>query len=133
MVNFGALDTVPAQHKGRRLEVHNPQVTLMRTTPEENVRIGRWIGERLNGMDGPVRFFLPELGVSALDAAGQPFHDPEADSALFGALEQTVRRSSNRQIVRIRRHINDPEFATAVISAFRALHGQAPERRRATR
>ena len=99
----------------------------MRTTAEENARIGRWIGERLNRMDGPVRFFLPELGVSALDAPGQPFFDPEADAALFRALEQTVRQTSNRQLIRVKRHINDPEFAAAVVAAFRALHG--PRRR----
>ena len=77
MVNFGAPDTIPERYRGRKLHVHNPQVTLMRTTPEENERMGRWIGERLNQMDGPVRFFLPEGGVSALDAPGQPFWDPE--------------------------------------------------------
>ena len=68
MVNFGAPDTVPERYRGRKFHVHNPQVTLMRTTREENERMGRWIGERLNQMDGPVRFFLPEGGVSALDA-----------------------------------------------------------------
>ena len=83
MVNFGPIDTVPAAYKGRLLHVHNPQVTLMRTTAAENDRIGSWIGERLNRMDGPVRFLLPELGVSALDAPGQAFHDPRADAALF--------------------------------------------------
>ena len=75
-------------------------------------------------MDGPVRFFLPEGGVSALDAPGQPFHDPEADAALFRALEQTVRQTTNRQLIRVKRHINDPEFAAAVVAAFRALHGR---------
>ena len=54
--------------------------------------MGRWIGERLNRMEAPVRFLLPEGGVSALDAPGQPFHDPAADAALFTALEQTVRQ-----------------------------------------
>ena len=83
MVNFGAPDTIPERYRQRKFHVHNPQVTLMRTTPEENERIGRWIGEKLNRMDGPVRFFLPEGGVSALDAPGQPFWDPEADAALF--------------------------------------------------
>ena len=87
MVNFGAPDTIPERYRQRKFHVHNPQVTLMRTTPEENDRIGRWIGERLNQMDGPVRFFLPEGGVSALDAPGQPFWDPDADAALFSALE----------------------------------------------
>jgi uncharacterized protein (UPF0261 family) len=112
--------------------VHNPQVTLMRTTAEENAQIGRWIGERLNQMDGPVRFLIPELGVSALDAQGQPFWDPEADSVLFRTLEQTIRQTSQRQLLRVRRHINDPEFATAVVAAFRPLMGRG-ERRRASR
>jgi uncharacterized protein (UPF0261 family)/ABC-type branched-subunit amino acid transport system ATPase component len=133
MVNFGAKDAVPLAYAGRRLQVHNPQVTLMRTTPAENDTMGRWIGERLNRMDGPVRFFLPEGGVSALDAPGQPFHDPEADATLFRALEQTVRQTSNRQLIRIKRHINDPEFSSAVVAAFRVLHGGAGIRKRAAR
>ncbi len=83
MVNFGAPDTVPERYRGRQLHQHNPQVTLMRTTPDENERMGRWIGERLNQMDGPVRFLLPEGGVSALDEPGSPFYDPAADAALF--------------------------------------------------
>ncbi|MCS6781504.1 MAG: Tm-1-like ATP-binding domain-containing protein, partial [Geminicoccaceae bacterium] len=72
MVNFGPPETIPERYAGRLFYRHNPQVTLMRTTAEENSRIGRWIGERLNAMEGPVRFFLPEGGVSALDAPGQP-------------------------------------------------------------
>ena len=112
MVNFGPPDTVPPAYKGRHLHAHNPQVTLMRTTEAENEQIGRWIGERLNLMDGPVRFFLPELGVSALDQPGQAFHDPRADAALFAALERTVRQTSSRQLIRVKRHINDPEFAS---------------------
>jgi uncharacterized protein (UPF0261 family) len=133
MVNFGPPDTVPAAYKGRLLHAHNPQVTLMRTTAAENSQIGRWIGERLNRMDGPVRFLLPELGVSALDQQGQAFHDPQADVALFTALEQTVRQTANRQLIRVKRHINDPEFSAAVVAAFRALHGQTATRRRAAR
>ena len=132
MVNFGPPDTVPPAYKGRHLHPHNPQVTLMRTTEAENEQIGRWIGERLNLMDGPVRFFLPELGVSALDQPGQAFHDPRADAALFAALERTVRQTSSRQLIRVKRHINDPEFASAIVAAFRALHGEtrrAAERR----
>jgi uncharacterized protein (UPF0261 family) len=133
MVNFGPPDTVPDSYKGRLLHPHNPQVTLMRTTAAENDRIGRWIGERLNQMDGPVRFLLPELGISALDAPGQAFHDPQADAALFDALEQTVRQTASRRLIRVGRHINDPEFSSAVIAAFRALHGQTAGRRRAAR
>jgi uncharacterized protein (UPF0261 family) len=133
MVNFGAPDTIPERYRGRKLHVHNPQVTLMRTTAEENGRMGRWIGERLNAMDGPVRFFLPEGGVSALDAPGQPFWDPEADSALFRALDQTVRQTSNRQLIRLKRNINEPEFAAAIVAAFRSIVGRTGTRRRAAR
>jgi uncharacterized protein (UPF0261 family)/ABC-type branched-subunit amino acid transport system ATPase component len=133
MVNFGAADTVPERYRQRHLRVHNPQVTLMRTTPEENERLGRWIGERLNRMDGPVRFFLPEGGVSALDAPGQPFWHPEADAALFRALEGTVRQTGNRRLIRVRSHINDPGLATAVVSELRSLLGRNGARRRVAR
>ncbi|MGY8707545.1 ABC transporter permease [Bradyrhizobium sp. 18BD] len=133
MVNFGAPDTIPERYRGRKFHVHNPQVTLMRTTAEESERMGRWIGERLNQMDGPVRFFLPEGGVSALDARGKPFWDPEADAALFRALERTVRSTGNRQLVRVKQNINDPEFASTIVIAFRTLFGRAGARRRLAR
>src|ERR1700722_14403531 len=133
MVNFGAPETIPERYRIRKLHVHNPQVTLMRTSAEENERMGRWIGERLNAMDGPVRFFLPEGGVSALDAPGQPFWDPEADAALFRALDRTVRQTSNRQLIRLRRNINEPEFTAAIVTAFRTLIGRPGTRRRVTR
>jgi uncharacterized protein (UPF0261 family) len=133
MVNFGALHTVPPEYRQRTLHQHNPQVTLMRTTAEENDRIGRWIGERLNRMQGPVRFFLPMGGVSMLDAPGKPFHDPQADQALFAALEASVRQSGKRQLIRSPHHINDPAFAQAVASAFASLMGMRVERRRSTR
>jgi uncharacterized protein (UPF0261 family) len=133
MVNFGAPDTIPERYRGRKFHVHNPQVTLMRTTAEENERMGRWIGDRLNQMDGPVRFFLPEGGVSALDARGQPFWDPEADAALFRTLERTVRATGNRQLIRVKHNINDPEFASTIVSAFRTLFGRAGARRRVAR
>jgi uncharacterized protein (UPF0261 family)/ABC-type branched-subunit amino acid transport system ATPase component len=124
MVNFGAPDTVPERYRQRHLHVHNPQVTLMRTTPEENERMGRWIGERLNRMDGPVRFLLPEGGVSALDAPGQPFWDPEADAALFRALEASVRQTGNRRLIRVRSHINAPDFVAAAVGELRLLMGR---------
>ncbi|RQH14748.1 ABC transporter permease [Bradyrhizobium sp. RP6] len=133
MVNFGAPETIPERYRGRKFHVHNPQVTLMRTTLEENERMGRWIGERLNQMDGPVRFFLPEGGVSALDARGQPFWDPDADAALFRTLERTVRQTGNRQLIRIPKNINDPDFAAVIVSAFRTLFGRTGVRRRLAR
>src|SRR5689334_13647980 len=133
MVNFGVPEQIPERYRGRKFHVHNPQVTLMRTTADENERMGRWIGEKLNRMDGPVRFFLPEGGVSALDAPGQPFWDPAADAALFTALERSVRATGNRQIIRVPRNINDPEFASAVVNAFRPMLGRAGGRRRVAR
>jgi uncharacterized protein (UPF0261 family) len=102
--------------------VHNPQITLMRTTAEENARMGRWIGERLNRMEGQVRFLIPEGGVSALDAPGKPFHDPAADAALIQALTETVKTTASRQLLRLPNHINDPAFAAALAQQFKALH-----------
>jgi uncharacterized protein (UPF0261 family)/ABC-type branched-subunit amino acid transport system ATPase component len=131
MVNFGPMESVPERYRGRTLHVHNPTVTLMRTTPEENARIGRWIGERLNRMDGPVRFFLPEGGLSALDAPGRPFWDPQADAELFRALENTVRQTGSRRLIRLPQHINDPRFAAAVVAEFRRLFGTRLMRRQA--
>ena len=131
MVNFGPMETVPERYRGRTLQVHNPTVTLMRTTPEENARIGRWIGERLNRMDGPVRFYLPEGGVSALDSPGRPFSDPTADAELFRALEAIVRQTSARRLIRMPEHINDPRFAAEIAAEFRRLFGTRFTRRRA--
>jgi uncharacterized protein (UPF0261 family) len=93
----------------------------MRTTPEENRRIGEWIGARLNACAGEVRFLLPEGGVSLIDAPGQPFHDPAADAALFEALEATVRQTARRRLLRLPHHINDPEFAAALVASFREI------------
>jgi uncharacterized protein (UPF0261 family) len=77
-----------------------------------------------------VRFFLPEGGVSLLDAPGQPFHDPAADTALFRALEETVRQTSMRQLIRVAHNVNDPPFAAAVVDMFKSLHGGRSPRRR---
>ncbi|MEM7496507.1 MAG: ABC transporter permease [Pseudomonadota bacterium] len=128
MVNFAAPDTVPEKYRGRTLYEHNPQITLMRTTPEENTEMGRWIGGRLNEMTGPVRFFLPEGGVSLLDAPGMAFWDPAADAALFKALEETVNQTATRQLIRTPHNINDPEFADLVVQTFRQFHGKRPAR-----
>ncbi|SDL52555.1 Uncharacterized protein, UPF0261 family [Franzmannia pantelleriensis] len=128
MVNFGAPDTVPAAYRQRLFYEHNPQITLMRTTAEENARMGRWIGEKLNRSRGPVRFLLPEGGVSALDAPGQPFHDPEADAALFEALEATVEQTPERRLIRYPFNINDPEFAAALVEHFQDVMTTAPRK-----
>ncbi|QFT33344.1 High-affinity branched-chain amino acid transport ATP-binding protein LivF [Labrenzia sp. THAF82] len=128
MVNFNAPDTVPERYRGRIFYEHNPQITLMRTTVEENVEMGRWIGQRLNEMTAPVRFFLPEGGVSLLDAPGMAFHDPAADEALFKSLEDTVRQTSERRLIRVPHNINDPEFADLIVTAFRGFHSSRRSR-----
>lgn len=124
MVNFGARGTIADKFKQRLFHVHNPQVTLMRTTIEENRAMAVWISERLNRMQGAVRFLLPEKGVSALDAEGQVFYDPAADAALFDTLEENLIQSPDRQLVRVPAHINDPEFVTAVVGCFHEIAGQ---------
>jgi uncharacterized protein (UPF0261 family) len=121
MVNFWAPATVPERYRGRLFYQHNPNVTLMRTTPDECRQIGEWIGERLSRCDGPVRFLVPEKGVSALDIEGGPFWDVEADSALFAAIERTIRPNATQRIVRLPLHINDPEFAEAAVEAFHEI------------
>jgi uncharacterized protein (UPF0261 family) len=118
MVNFRALETVPIHYRERKLHRHNPFITLVRTTPEENVIVGKWIGEKLNQCEGHVRFLLPEAGVSALDAPGQPFFDPEADEALFGSIEATVQKTEKRIVRRLPLHINDPDFGFALVQSF---------------
>lgn len=118
MVNFWAPDTIPNQFSDRLFYHHNAQVTLMRTTPEECAEIGTWIGKKLNACNGPVRLLLPLKGVSALDIEGGAFYDPEANSALFEALEATVEQTDKRRLVRVPHHINDPEFAAIAIANF---------------
>lgn len=122
MVNFGARDSVPERYRDRNFVEHNPQVTLMRTTPDENAKMGEWIAGRLNEMAGPVRFLIPEAGVSALDAPGQPFHSPEADSALFDAISRTFKETATRRLIRTPHHINDPAFANAVVAALEEIN-----------
>ena len=94
----------------------------MRTTPEENAAIGRWIGERLNACEGPVRFLLPEGGVSLIDAAGQAVPRPGGGrGAVRGRSRRTVRQTERRRVDRLPYAINDPAFAAALVAAFREV------------
>ena len=133
MVNFGAWDTVPERFKGRRLYRHNPTVTLMRTTVEECRAIGAFLADKLNAMTGPVRFLLPEGGVSSIDRPGQPFHDPDADRALFATIEQRFRASADRKLVRLPLNINDEAFADALVAAWREVQATAEKRQPSVR
>lgn len=121
MVNFGAAQTVPEEFRDRVLHAHNAQITLMRTTVAENRQIARWIAHKLNRSTAPLIVLIPEGGVSALDAPGQPFWDPQADAALFAELEAAVQVTADRQIRRLPLHINDPAFAQALTDAFQEL------------
>ena len=128
MVNFGPRDTVPEHYKNRTFVEHNPQVTLMRTTASENQRMGEWIADRINLMQGQVRFLIPEGGVSALDAPGQPFHDPQANQALFDTLCARVRETSKRRIIRTPLHINDPAFAELAARTLTEINPSTTDR-----
>jgi uncharacterized protein (UPF0261 family) len=131
MVNFGGWDSVPERFKGRRLYRHNPSVTLMRTNVDENRLMGEFIAAKLNAMQGPVRFLIPEGGVSAIDKPGQPFHDPEADRMLFATIEQHFRSGAERKLVRLPHHINEDAFADALVAAWHDVQRAAAGARRA--
>ena len=121
MVNFWAPETIPSRYADRLFHRHNPNVTLMRTTPEECRLVGEWIGGKLARCEGPVRFLIPEKGVSALDIEGGAFFDPQADAALFDAIERTGNWGGSRRLIRLPHHINDPAFAEAAVAAFREI------------
>jgi uncharacterized protein (UPF0261 family) len=129
MVNFWARPTVPAQFKGRNLHVHNPNVTLMRTTSEEAARIGRFIVDKLNRMEGPVRFLIPEGGFSGLDRPGGPFWDPAANRALVDVIASNFRAGTNRKLLRLPHHINDQAFVDALVANFNEIKTSWPESR----
>ncbi len=118
MANFGPWESVPERFRGRRLYRHNPSVTLMRTTTDECRAIGEFLVGKINAMRGPVRFLIPEGGVSSIDKPGQPFHDPDADRVLFETIERGFRAGPDRQLLRLPHHINDEAFAQALVDAW---------------
>jgi uncharacterized protein (UPF0261 family) len=126
MVNFGPMGTIPDRFAHRKFHVHNPSVTLMRTTPDENAALGAWIGAILGRATGPVTLLIPLAGISALDALGQPFYDPQADAALIGSLRQALRDKPNVRIIERDAHLNDPDFANLaagqILEDLRALN-----------
>lgn len=121
MVNFWAPETVPERFKGRRFYQWNPNVTLMRTTPEENQELGRILAEKANRSTGPVAFYLPLRGVSMLDAPGKEFWWPEANAALFDAIKRHVRPGI--EVHELDHNINDDAFADAMSARMLALLG----------
>ena len=119
MVNFHGMDTVPPAFAGRTFYRHTPAVTLMRTTPDECREIARRLAAQLNRSTAPVTLVLPLGGVSMIDAPGQPFHDPEADRALFETLRESV--GPTVRVVDVDAHINDPLFADTLVREMLAV------------
>ena len=122
MVNFGAMETVPEKYQNRNLYRWNPNVTLMRTTPEENAELGRIIAEKANQSTGPIAVLLPLKGVSQLDSPGGAFWWPEADRALFDAIKQHLR--PDVPLIELDHNVNDPEFADRAVSILREMLGR---------
>jgi len=123
MVNFGPRDSVPEEFEGRQFHVHNPQVTLMRTTPVENAELGEIIAEKLNAATGPTALVLPLAGVSMIDVEGEDFYDPEADTALFDALRENL--DSDVELVERETNINDESFAETLAETLHAYMREA--------
>jgi len=116
MVNFGERSSVPEKFADRKFYIHNPQITLMRTTPEECAELGRILAEKVNRYTAPAAIMIPTRAISVISAAGQPFHDPAADEALFNA----IRKNSNIPVIEFDQEINNPVFAKAC--AEKLLH-----------
>jgi uncharacterized protein (UPF0261 family) len=125
MVNFGPRETVPEQFEGRNLYVHNPTVTLMRTTPEECAELGRRIARKLSAATGPTALFVPLKGVSMIATEGGPFYDREADEALFAALRTGLKDNAalggNVEYHELDLDVNDPAFADAMANRLHEL------------
>lgn len=118
MVNFSSPDTIPQKYQDRLFYPHNPQVTLMRTTPEENRKMANWIATKLNKCQGKVTFIIPEGGFSALDIQGGAFWSPEANKAFIDEFEKVFNQTENRKLIKVPYHINSPEFCDLVINEF---------------
>jgi uncharacterized protein (UPF0261 family) len=126
MVNFGPRDTVPAKFAGRNLYVHNANVTLMRTTPEECSELGRILAWRVSRLTGPIAVILPLTGISAIAVPGGPFHDPAADDALFSAIRRHLDRD-RVALVELDTDINNPAFAANAVSLLTGLIAAATQ------
>ena len=123
--NFGPRETVPERFEGRNLYVHNPTITLMRTTPEECRELGRQVGAKLSAATGPTALFVPRRGVSMIAVEGQPFHDPAADQALFGGLSETA---AEVEIHELDLDVNDERFALAMANRLHEMIQAQPPR-----
>ncbi|KAI7737302.1 hypothetical protein M8C21_031400 [Ambrosia artemisiifolia] len=122
MVNFGAKNTIPAEFQQRKIFEHNEQVSLMRTTVEENKKFAAFIAKKLNKSSSKIRVCLPEIGISALDAPGKPFYDTNATGTLIEELKRLIETTDDRKVKVYQYHINDTEFAKALVDSFLEIH-----------
>ncbi len=120
MVNFGPMESVPERYRDRNLYVHNPTITLMRTTPDECREIAGIVARKLNAATGPTVLFVPLRGVSMIATEGQPFHDPEADEALFSTLREQI-DATKVEVHELELDVNDAEFALAMANRLHEL------------
>jgi uncharacterized protein (UPF0261 family) len=120
MVNFGPMDSVPERYRDRNLYVHNPTITLMRTTPDECREIASIVARKLNAATGPTVLYVPLRGVSAIATEGQVFHDPAADEALFTTLREQV-DASRVEVHELDLDVNAPGFALAMANRLHEL------------
>ncbi len=116
MANFGGRETVPEKYKDRNFYIHNPQVTLMRTTPAECAELGRILAEKVNAYTAPVTVLLPMKAISIISAEGQAFYDPEADAALFSAIKEHL--SDSIKLIEVDAEINEVAFSSACAEAL---------------
>lgn len=121
MVNFASPDTIPEKYQNRLFYPHNPQVTLMRTTPEENQQMANWIANKLNQCQGYVTFIIPEEGFSALDIKGGAFWSPDANKAFIEEFEKTYMVTEKRRLIKVPYHINSPQFCDLIINEFKKI------------
>ncbi|MBT2439551.1 Tm-1-like ATP-binding domain-containing protein [Streptomyces sp. ISL-36] len=126
LVKFGPLDTVPARVRDRDVRVHNPSISVVRTTARECAELGALLAAKLRAATGPTAVCLPLRGLSTLGAPGGPYHDPAADEALFAALRDGLRGSAV-DIVEIDTHLNDPSFGRAAADLLQRLIADASE------
>ncbi|XP_062143535.1 toMV susceptible protein tm-1(GCR26) [Alnus glutinosa] len=118
MVNFGVKDTMPSSFRERKIYEHNKQVTLMRTTSDENKKFADFIANKLNKSSSKVHICLPQKGISALDAPGKPFYDLEATATLINELKRRIQTNEDRKVKVYPCHINDYDFANALVDSF---------------
>ncbi|MDI3385154.1 Tm-1-like ATP-binding domain-containing protein [Streptomyces sp. B-S-A8] len=120
MIKFGPMERVPERFRARRPRVHNPSISVVRTTAQECAELGALVAAKLRAAVGPTTLLLPLRGLSTLGGPGGPYYEPELDQVLFGALREGL-RGSGVEVVEVDRHLNDAEFGRGAAEALHAV------------